>query len=85
MEYFLNRPLTPQETILRNQKRCIACGVKVNGRIQDGIKIQPFECKDCTKTRTNMPLSNASKEQLKIVHTVASLTTEDTVVEPDFV
>lgn len=54
-EFFLNRPLTELEIRLRDQKRCIACGTKVSGR--------GFECKECYKTRLNMPIMSYTGEK----------------------
>jgi len=62
MSTFLNRPLTRREQRLRNDKRCIACGQKVEvakhrekneqGKLVITKEVWNFECDDCRKQRT---------------------------------
>jgi hypothetical protein len=56
---FNNRELTSLERRLRDDRKCIACGVKVHRSVTKNkatgkiYESQPFECSECAKTRLN--------------------------------
>ena len=56
IEHWNNRPLTPREQRLRDDHRCVGCGVKVQGTRRAGKPtIYPYECRQCAASRLRSP------------------------------
>jgi hypothetical protein len=60
------RILTKREQRFRDDRRCIACGIKVTVLINEKNKNEywPFECTDCARTRLDTgKLQRITREQ----------------------